>query len=307
MVWMSEQAAIHFELKSYLASQRQMVNDALEAYLLRLPRSFKMLRPVTYALSGGGKRVRPILCLAACAAVGEESEFALPAACALEMIHTYSLIHDDLPALDNDDLRRGKPTCHVQFDEATAILTGDALLNMAFEILADAGLKAHGSSAAVWMQVIGIISNASGCLGMIEGQARDLSYEGIKLDQNELENMHRLKTGALIRAAVHSGAVLGRGVDAQIERFKVYAENIGLAFQVIDDILNIKGDPDVLGKAVGTDQSRQKNTYPALLGLDRSQAYAQHLIAEALRALDIFDNKADPLRSIAQYIVDRNR
>ena len=232
---------------------------------------------------------------------------ALPAACALEMIHTYSLIHDDLPALDDDDLRRGKPTCHVQFDEATAILTGDALLNLAFETLASAGIEAPSSNASLWLAVTDIISKASGCHGMIEGQARDLCYEGIELEQNELEAMHRLKTGALIKAAVHSGAVLGCGGDAQIDRLKFYAENIGLAFQVVDDVLNVQGDPAILGKAVGTDVSRQKNTYPSLLGLDRSKSYAHQLIADALQALNIFDNSADPLRAIAQYIVDRNR
>jgi len=296
-----------FELKSYLALQRQIVNTALDEHLKSLPLELVMREPLAYALSTGGKRVRPILCLAACAAVGGEPEIALPSACALEMIHTYSLIHDDLPALDDDDLRRGKPTCHVQFDEATAILTGDALLNMAFEVLSETGCKAGPGNASRWLRVVAIISNASGCLGMIEGQARDLSFEGVKLKHEALESMHRLKTGALIRAAVHAGAVLGGASEDQIDRLKRYAENIGLAFQVIDDILNIQGDPSVLGKAVGTDASRQKNTYPALLGLERSRAYADQLIGDALRALDIFDNKADPLRAIAQYIVDRNR
>lgn len=296
-----------FELKTYLALQRQIVNTALDEHLKSLPLELTMREPVVYALSTGGKRVRPILCLAACAAVGGEPELALPAACALEMIHTYSLIHDDLPALDDDELRRGNPTCHVQFDEATAILTGDALLNMAFEVLSEAGCKAPPDNASRWLRVVAIISNASGCLGMIEGQARDLSFEGVKLNQIALESMHRLKTGALIRAAVHAGAVLGGAGDNRIDRLKRYADNIGLAFQVIDDILNIQGDPSVLGKAVGTDASRQKNTYPALLGLEPSRAYADQLIGDALRALDIFDNKADPLRAVAQYIVDRNR
>lgn len=302
-----DQAKNAFDLKAYLDLQRDLVNSALEACLKRFPSRSKMIEPVTYALSAGGKRIRPVLCLAACAAVGGYPEKALPAACALEMIHTYSLIHDDLPALDNDDVRRGKPTCHVQFDEATAILTGDALLNMAFETLARAGVDAPSSDNSRWMEVIAILSEASGCHGMIEGQARDLAYEGVKLDQTKLEAMHRLKTGALIKASVHTGAVLGRGGDGHIDRLKAYADNTGLAFQVVDDILNVQGDPAVLGKAVGTDASRQKNTYPSLLGLERSRSYARQLIADALQALDIFDNKADPLRAIAQYIVDRNR
>lgn len=304
---MDKPATMVFDLKAYLTMQRDLVNNALENCLSRFPNRSKMIEPVTYALSAGGKRVRPILCLASCAAVGGLPETALPAACALEMIHTYSLIHDDLPALDNDELRRGKPTCHVQFDEATAILTGDALLNMAFETLSRAGLEAPSSGISRWMAVIMIISEASGCHGMIEGQARDIAYEGSRLDQVGLEEMHRLKTGALIKASVQAGALLGCGSDAHIDRLKSYADSIGLAFQVVDDILNVKGDPAVLGKAVGTDAFLQKNTYPSLLGLDRSRSYARQLIADALRALDIFDNNADPLRAIAQYIVDRNR
>jgi len=297
-----------FELDPYLLFQRQRVNSALTGYVERLPRASKMHAPVLYALSAGGKRVRPILCLAACAAVtGGGDEIALPAACALEMIHTYSLIHDDLPALDDDDLRRGRPTCHIQFDEATAILTGDALLTMAFEVLAEAATQGSGSDAKTWSHVLGIIARASGCRGMIEGQAQDLAYEGIKIDQTALETMHRLKTGALIRASVHAGGTLGHGNERQLTNLQHYADAIGLAFQVVDDVLNIKGDPSIMGKAVGTDASRQKNTYPALLGLDQSQAYARRLIEDALKALDHFDNNADPLRAIARYIVDRNK
>jgi len=296
-----------FDLKTYLENQRQLIDNALTDYIKRFCLSERMLAPVSYVIEAGGKRLRPVLCIAACTAVGGKTSHALPAAAALEMIHTYSLIHDDLPALDNDLLRRGKPTCHVKFDEATAILTGDALLTMSFEVLSEAGGEAPVTDGALWLKVINLISNAAGCRGMIEGQARDLAFEGVKLNQDQLEAMHRLKTGALIKSAVQAGGLIGKGTDQQIAHLITYAENIGLAFQVIDDLLNIKGDPSVMGKAVGTDQLHQKNTYPTLLGIDSSERYARQLIDSALKALTIFDNKADPLRAIADYVVHRNR
>ena len=266
-----------------------------------------MRQPILYAIMAGGKRVRPILCLAASSAVSGEYDNALPAACALEMIHTYSLIHDDLPALDDDALRRGQPTCHIKFNEATAILTGDALLNMAFEVLSEAGLSSPVDQAYCWLKVLSTISRAAGCRGMIEGQARDIAYEGVQLEHDQLQSLHKLKTGALIRAAVQSGAILGQGSETQINDLLSYAEAIGLAFQVVDDVLNVKGDPEILGKATGTDQAREKNTYPALLGLAQSEQYARALIDRALQAIASFDNKADPLRAIARYIIERNR
>jgi geranylgeranyl diphosphate synthase, type II len=295
------------DLKTYLDEHRPIIDTALRGYLRRFCLSERMLEPVEYAVTAGGKRLRPILCIAACTAVGGVAQDALPAACALEMIHTYSLIHDDLPALDDDDMRRGRPTCHKQFNEATAVLTGDALLTMAFELVGETGSNAPAEQAGLWLHIVKILSTAAGCRGMIEGQAQDLAFEGIKLDQARLENMHRLKTGALIGAAVHTGALIGKGSDQQIERLADYAENIGLAFQVVDDVLNVRGDASVLGKATGTDQSRQKNTYPSLLGLSRSEKYAAELIDRALQALDLFDRKADPLRAIAHYIIERNR
>jgi len=297
------------ELKSYLNAQRSIIEAALEHYLLRKCTSRYLSGPIQYALMAAGKRLRPVLCLAAATAVGGQTEAgaAMPAACAIEMIHTYSLIHDDLPALDNDDLRRGQPTCHVKFGEASAVLSGDALLNMAFEVLSEAGLQSSASQSRTWMKVIDTIGKASGCLGMIEGQARDIAFEGIRISSEDLQAMHQLKTGALIRASVRSGALLGGGSEEQVTRLEQYAENIGLAFQVVDDILNITGDPDKLGKAVGTDADRRKNTYPALLGLEASQHFSSALIDSALQALSIFDNNADPLRAIAHYIVERNR
>jgi geranylgeranyl diphosphate synthase type II len=245
--------------------------------------------------------------------MGNEARHALPVACAIEMIHTYSLIHDDLPALDDDDLRRGRSTCHVKFDEATAILTGDALLNMAFEVLANAGLFIRHASASSpgihrkWLMVIAEIGKASGSLGMVEGQIRDLAFEGQKLDLDQLKQIHALKTGALIKASVVSGGLIGEASNAQLDQLGIYAERVGLAFQVMDDILNVIGDPDRLGKAVGTDQARNKNTFPSLMGLEKSKFYARTLMKDALHALSDFDNKADPLREIARYIVERKR
>jgi geranylgeranyl diphosphate synthase type II len=296
-----------FNLKSYLDRQRRKIDDALLGYLQDLCPSQHLFEPVTYAVRAGGKRLRPVLCLAAADAVAGDCRSVLPVACAIEMIHTYSLIHDDLPALDDDQLRRGKPTCHVQFTEATAILSGDALLNMAFETICEAGLGSPVKDARKWLQVIDIVSHASGCRGMIEGQARDLAFEGIRLTPEALQSLHELKTGALIRAAVHCGALLGESSPEQIDHLTAYAARIGLAFQVVDDILNIVGNPDLLGKSVGTDQQRQKNTYPALMGLDQSRHFAGTLIDGALQALSIFDNKADPLRAIARYIIERQR
>ena len=296
-----------FELKSYLLRRKGEIDDALAKYLQQLCPSRHLLESVRYAVMAGGKRLRPVLCLAAAEAVGGDGRAAMPAACAVEMIHAYSLIHDDLPALDNDHLRRGKPTCHIQFGEATAILSGDALLNMAFEVLSESGLNESPANAHEWLRVIAVVSRASGCRGMIEGQARDLAYEGVALSAEDLQKLHEMKTGALIGAAVHCGALLGGGSTVKVNRLTEYATRIGLAFQVADDILNVTGDPVLLGKAVGTDQQRQKNTYPALMGLEESRHFAQRLIDSALQALDIFDNNAEPLRAIARYIIERRR
>ena len=228
----------------------------------------------------------------------------MPAACALEMIHTYSLIHDDLPAMDNDDLRRGKPTWHVAFDEATAILAGDALLTFAFQILSSVGCK-NENQAVKWLRVTKTIAQTAGYKGLIEGQMRDILSEDVSLNLDDLEQVHVLKTGALINASVISGVIIGNGTDKQIEQLGIYAKNIGLAFQVTDDILNVEGDPNLMGKAVGTDEVRKKSTYPTLMGIDKSKGFAKKLIRNALHALDYFDNKSDPLRAIASYIIER--
>jgi geranylgeranyl diphosphate synthase type II len=295
-----------FDLPAYLSAKQKLINDSLVQILHDSGGSGRILDAMKYSLMAGGKRIRPILTLAAAESVGGTPERALPAACALEIIHTYSLIHDDLPAMDNDDLRRGKPTCHIAFDEATAILAGDALLTMAFQILSSIDLVGT-ESYAVWLPVIQTIAKGAGYLGMIEGQMRDIEAEGRQLSRAELEKMHALKTGALIEASVHAGALLGNGTAKQIEKLGIYARNIGLAFQVTDDILNVVGDPDIMGKAVGTDNYRKKNTYPSLLGTDQSRVFAEELVNNALHALDIFDKKSDPLRAIANYIIRRKR
>jgi len=296
----------NFDLAGYLIAKRKQINDTLENMLDSASSSSRIVAAMRYSLMAGGKRVRPILCIAAAEAVGGKIEDAIPAACAIEMIHTYSLIHDDLPAMDNDELRRGQPTCHVAFDEATAILAGDALLTMAFEILSSIELSSN-NNVIIWFRVVNKIATAAGHKGMIEGQMRDMASEGKLLQLEELEKMHALKTGALIEASIFAGATLGKGSPEQIKQLEIYAKNIGLAFQVTDDILNVEGDPVFMGKDVGTDQFRKKSTYPSILGIKESKELSKKLVNNALYALDFFDNKADPLRYIANYVIARKR
>lgn len=295
-----------FDLASYLSEKRELVDESLCGFLDEAGPQGPLLAAMRYSLMAGGKRLRPVLCLAAAEAVGGDPSSCMPAACALEMIHTYSLIHDDLPAMDDDALRRGKPTCHVAFDEATAILAGDALLTHAFQLLSWEQAICQGQ-AENWLAVIRTIAKAAGPSGMIEGQMLDIGAEGKTLSLEELESLHSLKTGALIIAPVTSGAILSGATQTQLHSLKTYAARIGLAFQVADDILNVEGDPILMGKATGTDAERSKATYPALLGLDRSKRFAADLVREALAALDPFDAAADPLRAIARYIIDRKR
>lgn len=260
---------------------------------------------MSYSLEAGGKRIRPILVLAACEAVGGETKRVMPAACAMEFIHTYSLIHDDLPAMDNDDYRRGKPTCHRAFDEATAILAGDALLTAAFEIMSNSHLF-EGASVEAVMETAHDIARAAGAAGMVGGQQADMEAEGKEVDLPTLEFIHTHKTGALILASVKAGAKLGGGSKDQIAALTKYAEIAGLAFQVADDILDVTGSTDSLGKDAGSDEARKKATYPAIIGLKEARTRAAELLNMAIDALKEFDDKADPLREIAKYIVDRN-
>jgi farnesyl diphosphate synthase len=261
---------------------------------------------IRYAVLGDGKRIRPVLVYATGEAFGLELKNLDGPACAVEMIHAYSLIHDDLPAMDNDDLRRGRQTCHKAFDEATAILAGDALQALAFHVLAhDDAIIVEAKQR---LRMIDILAQASGSRGMAGGQAIDLTSVGKKLSITELENMHIHKTGALIRASVELGALAMQNIDAEsINKVSHYAKCIGLAFQIKDDILDIESDTETLGKPQGSDIERNKPTYPNLLGLTGAKEAAKQLQQEALDSLSSFNSQADPLRWVANYIVQRNK
>lgn len=256
-----------------------------------------LIEAMDYSLMAGGKRLRPALALGAARAAGASEDVALPAACALEMIHTYSLIHDDLPAMDNDDLRRGRPTAHKAFGEATAILAGDSLLTLAFEVLAEAGNTA----------VIREIAHASGVCGMAGGQYIDLDSEGKQLTLEQLREIHRCKTGALIRVAVRAGALLAGAPEPVLAALTAYGEHIGLAFQIADDILDVVGDEAAIGKPVGSDIANEKATYPALVGLEGARVLAREAADAALQALAPLGPEADIFRALADFIVNRDR
>lgn len=292
------------DLKQYLEDRRLMVEEALEIALPRQdgPES-RVVEAMRYSLFAGGKRLRPILCLAASEAVGGDIQSAMPAGCALEMIHTYSLIHDDLPAMDDDDLRRGKPTNHKVFGEAIAILAGDGLLTEAFVLLSDY----HSLLPERAVQVIGVIAEAASYRGMVGGQVVDMLSQNKPADLETVQQMHSRKTAALIAAAAESGALTGKGSEAQVAALARYGRAIGLAFQIADDILDIEGDTELLGKTTGADEARGKVTYPAAVGLERSRQAANDMINDALAALEGFDDKANPLRSLAQYIITRKK
>jgi geranylgeranyl diphosphate synthase type II len=294
------------DLKSYLKERQQRVDAALDRYLPAedtLPQ--QLHKAIRYSVFAGGKRIRPILMIAACEAVGGDIEKVIPAACAMEMIHTYSLIHDDLPAMDDDDFRRGRPTCHKVFGDAIAILAGDALQTEAFLLLSNMA-AGQGEAAEIGRQVIHTIARCAGSMGMVGGQVVDMESEGRDIDLPTLEYIHTRKTGALILASVQAGALLGGSDQEAFETLSRYAEAAGLAFQVADDILDIVGDQALLGKDVGSDVARGKATYPALLGLEQARQRARELRDLALAALSGFGEQADPLREIARYIVDRS-
>jgi len=297
-----------FELKPYFDTRRGTIDRALITYLNTSNlEDADIITAMRYSIEAGGKRLRPILCMATAHALGAREEKALPVGCALEMIHTYSLIHDDLPAMDDDDLRRGKPTCHKAFGEATAILAGDALLTRAFQLLTEHALQQPAGQHGQWLKIIAMIARAAGYEGMIEGQMRDIKAEGMALTADQLEQLHRLKTGALISASVEAGALIGNADPNAFKKLEEYGRSIGLAFQVADDILNEEGDPEIMGKAAGTDRLHQKNTYPALMGLNAAKQKAIDLVNQAVCSLEIFDNNSDPLRSIARYVIERQR
>lgn len=291
--------------KQQLALAQTTFDQALKSFIPQAKNgNDQLLDAMQYSLFNGGKRVRPILAMWTAQALGLAKTSALVPAAALEMIHSYSLVHDDLPAMDDDDLRRGKPTCHIVYGEAIAILAGDALQTLAFEIIADN--QQLEVSPLRRLQMIKVLANASGAEGMVAGQAIDLASVGSKLTLAQLENMHSHKTGALICAAVELGALCAPEItESQLQQLQIYAKAIGLAFQVQDDILDIESDTQTLGKQQGADLALDKPTYPALLGLDGAKQKAQELHQCALDALKGFDQNADPLRQLAGYIVQR--
>lgn len=261
-----------------------------------------MREAMAYSLSAGGKRLRPMLVLLACEACGGEVEAAMPAACAIEMIHTYSLIHDDLPAMDDDDLRRGRPTNHVVYGEAQAILAGDALLTLAFEIVARDVQPAHVAAACC-----ADLAQAAGMAGMVGGQVADLEAEKRTVSTlEELEAIHRRKTGALLASSLTMGARIAHANSEMVERLRQYGRCLGLAFQITDDLLDVRGNQEVLGKAVQKDASRGKLTYPALLGIEDSELRAQNLIAEACRCLEPLGERRRRLESLAHFVLERD-
>ena len=294
------------ELKQYLKERCGLVDEALDRLLPRadeLPASLHA--SMRYSVFAGGKRIRPILMLAACEAVGGDLPCAMPAACAMEMIHTYSLIHDDLPAMDDDDFRRGNPTNHKVYGEAVAILAGDALLTEAFIAMSSVAC-ASLVPAATLLAVIQEIGRCAGSHGMVGGQVVDMESEGKQdIDLATVQYIHTHKTGALIKASIKAGALLGGADEQALAAMTRYGEAIGLAFQIADDILDIEGTTEELGKDAGSDQARGKATYPALVGLAEAKKRAAELVEIALEALAGFDAKAEPLRAIATYIVAR--
>ena len=292
-----------------MASEMQLYRERVESKLLSLLSSRANIathlnEAMQYSLLNGGKRLRPILVYQACKLLGGSLEQADNAACAIEAIHSYSLVHDDLPAMDDDDLRRGKPTCHIKFDEATAILAGDALLTLAFELLScDDSLQ----SPDIKLKMVQTLATASGDLGMVDGQAFDLGSVGKALTLEELQSMHGAKTGALIRAALRLGALASNNATQDsLTALDQYGIAIGLAFQIQDDILDIEGSTEQLGKPQGSDLERDKPTYPALMGLEASKAWLEELVEQANDALSSFGEQATPLREIAQFIISRS-
>jgi len=284
--------------EAFLKEKSQRVEAALATCLERYADApAGLIEAMKYSLFAGGKRLRPALALGACEMICGEDAPALPAACALEMIHTYSLMHDDLPCMDNDDLRRGRKTCHKQFNEATAILAGDALLTMAFYELAGTG---RADAAA-------LLAEASGVAGMVGGQFHDMQAEGMESGLEHLQKIHAYKTGALITVSLHLGALFGNASARQLEALIRYGRHLGMLFQITDDVLDVTGDAAVIGKSTGKDAQSAKATYPAIVGLEKARAMAKETAENALSELAVFESKADIFRALAQYVLERDR
>jgi geranylgeranyl diphosphate synthase type II len=285
--------AINFD--AWFAEQTSRVNRALSD-VCNSPNA-RLTEAMRYSLLAGGKRIRPLLCLSACEAVGGDSSRFFHASCCVELIHTFSLIHDDLPAMDDDDLRRGVPTCHRRFDEATAILAGDALQALAFHVVLTFG-KEQGGRAAIEL--------AESCLAMCAGQADDLEAEGKPISLDDLQCIHARKTGALLSASCRIGGILGGATESQHRALSRYGHHIGIAFQIIDDILDVTESSETLGKPANSDLKHDKATYPKLVGLKESRRLAREALESALDALRKFDQRAEPLRDLARLIVERH-
>lgn len=291
---------------AYLAERKALVDEALNRLIPGEENDPPIIfQAIRYSLFAGGKRIRPILCLAGAEAVGGTAEEVLTVACALECIHTYSLIHDDLPAMDNDDFRRGRPTSHKVFGDGMAVLAGDALLTEAFSLLASAGQQT-GTDPRKMLAVIRHIARAAGIWGMVGGQVLDIQSEGKAIDMEVLQDLHARKTGAMIQVSVTSGAFLAGGHEEQIAALADYGRRLGLAFQIADDILNVTGDAARMGKNTGSDLYRGKVTFPTLMGLEGSRQKLAELVDLAINDLACFGDQAAPLRRLAEYMRERD-
>lgn len=293
------------DIEKYLAQKASVIDKALREFLPSSENYPPVIHEaMLYSSMAPGKRIRPVLLLAAVAAVGGREEDAMAFACAIELIHTYSLIHDDLPAMDDSDYRRGKPSSHKAFNEAFAVLAGDALLTHAFYLMSKPSVCIDPKAQ---LAVTHDIAHAIGTFGLIGGQVVDIQSENIEIDIPIMEYIHTHKTGALIRVAVKAGGVLGGGKEEEIAALVRYADKVGLAFQIIDDILDEEGDRELTGKPVGGDKASNKSTYPAMYGINESKARAKVLIQDAITLLDPFEEKGEHLRGIAEYMLKRNR
>ncbi|ENY8690944.1 TPA: polyprenyl synthetase family protein [Clostridioides difficile] len=292
------------EFKQCLKEKASFVEKVLKEYMPKEEGYQKtIIEAMNYSLSAGGKRLRPILTLEACKIVGGNEDEAIPFAIAIEMIHTYSLIHDDLPALDNDDLRRGRPTNHKVYGEAMGILAGDALLNYAFEVMLAGSINKENPEK--YLKAINEIAKGAGIYGMIGGQVVDVESENKQIEKEKLDYIHMNKTAAMMVGCMRAGATIGGANSEQMEEITKYAKNIGLSFQIVDDILDIVGDEAKLGKKVGSDIENHKSTYPSLLGLDKSKEIAHNLIDEAKKSIEKLSDDVDFLKGLAEYIIDR--
>jgi geranylgeranyl diphosphate synthase type II len=292
------------DVQSYMAERARAVDAALALYLPSESDPPETLhKAMRYSVFAGGKRLRPVFVIAGAEAVGGRMDTVMETACAVEMIHTYSLIHDDLPAMDNDDFRRGVPTNHKVFGEAIAILAGDALLTLAFRLLADN--FAAGSDAHALRNILIEVADAAGSAGMVGGQVADIESEGKRVGAETVDYIHTHKTAALIRASIRAGAMLAEATPSQLVALGLAGGNLGLAFQIMDDILDVTATSEELGKTAGKDQAQQKATYPAVHGLEVSRIHAKALVSEAHAALQSFGPRAEPLRALGTFIVER--